>query len=218
MENNNINLLNALAKYNEWGKLDFALHNAIKNKDLISSVILTHYSKNVNTRKEGLEYVWNGTNAVNNRPNKSPIELALDADMIGIIPYLLMKNADPYFLKQIGFLYEEEKEDLEYLKEFGCGDSIDPIEKKICTRSKRAFFDIDTPKNKSINMSRTIIGDAIAKNRLDVIEILHKSSNINWNKICCSMFNRNFSPLQFALAIKRYEIAQFLIDHGAKIE
>lgn len=41
---------------------------------------------------------------------------------------------------------------------------------------------------------------------------------MDWNKACCTITGKNFTPLKFALAIQRYEIAQFFIDHGARIE
>lgn len=67
-------------------------------------------------------------------------------------------------------------------------------------------------------LNRTLIGDAIVGNRLDVIEILDKSK-IDWNKPCLYLpIIGSLRPLQLSLAIERYEIAQFLIDHGAKIE
>ena len=40
-KNSSKNLLDALAKYNEQGRVDFALHNAIQDKNLLASVILT---------------------------------------------------------------------------------------------------------------------------------------------------------------------------------
>ncbi len=67
-------------------------------------------------------------------------------------------------------------------------------------------------------MNRNLIGDAIVHSRLDAIEILWKSK-VSWNDPCFTQFGGiSLTPLQFALAIQRYEIAQFLIDHGARIE
>lgn len=205
LEDNNKNLLDALAKYSEKGKVDFALHNAIKDKNVLASVILTHYSKNLNTRKPGFEYVWTSNNGAVGRINKSPIELTLEADMIGLIPYLLMKKADPYPMSEIGFLYPED-ENPDYLLEFAFAP-----QKKNCTKSKRDFFAFQG------SFKRNLVGCVICKDRLDVIEILQKSS-IDLNKICCEVNGMSFTPLQFALAIKRYEIVQFLIDNGARIE
>ena len=207
-ENSNKDLLDALAKYSEKGKIDFALHNAIKDNNLLSSVVLVPHTKNINSRKIEHETVWITLNSGNFRPQKTPIELSLEANMIGLIPYLLMKNADPYQMRKINFFYEGE-ENLDYLQEFDC-----KIEKKICAKSKKVFFHINSP----INMSRSLRGDVIAKNRLDVVEILQKSGKIDWNKACCTIIGVNYTPLQFALVIKRYEIAQFLIDHGVRIE
>lgn len=65
---------------------------------------------------------------------------------------------------------------------------------------------------------RTFIGEIICKNRIDLIEILQKMFSVDWNKKYCTAVGKDFTPLQFALTIKRYEIAQFLIDHGARIE
>lgn len=199
-EANSKNLLDALAKYSEKGKMDFALHNAIKDKNLLSSVILTHHSKDVNTSR-GKE-TCNG--AHNIRDSKTPIELAFEADMIELIPYLLMKNANPYRMRSVAYVYEDE-ENTDYLKELG----VIPT-KKTCMTTKKAFFDIQ-------GAQRTLIGDAIVNDRLDVIKILG-NSKIDWNKHCFMWWSTSYTPLQFSIAIKRYDIAQFLIDHGARIE
>ena len=145
-------------------------------------------------------------NSGNSRLSKMPIEIALEVDMIAIIPYLLMKGANAYIMKQVNFFYEGE-EDLNYLSVWGCES-----ERQICVKSKRAFY------TDPLQMRRTFIGELIAKNRLDVIEILHKMGKADWIRVCCCVMGVDYTPLQFALAIKRYEIAQFLIDHGAKIE
>lgn len=86
-ENNNGILLDALAKYNEKGKLDFALHNAIEDKNILASIILTHYAKDVNTSK-GSENIYFSANPGSSRGAKTPIELVFKADMKGLIPYL----------------------------------------------------------------------------------------------------------------------------------
>jgi len=201
-ENSNEILLDALARYNEKGKIDFALHNAIKDKNILASVILAHYSKDVNTSK-GKEYC-NGAHNV--RDAKTPVELALEADMKGLIPYLLMKGAGPYRMRQVSFVFEEE-ENLDYLKEFGY-----VLVKKTCMKTKKVFYELPP------YYKRTLIGDAIVGNRLDVIKMLDKAK-VDWNKSCFNFCNApNLKPLQLSLAIQRYDIAQFLIDHGARIE
>lgn len=211
-KSNNKNLLESLAKYSEKGKVDFALHNALKDKNLLASVILAHHAKDVNTRK-GYDAVWIASNHGCSRRSKRPLELALESNMIGMIPYLLMKNADIYTTEAVEFLYEEE-ENVGYIVELGY-----EAKKEICVKSKKVFFHVSPFK-----FSRTFIGEVISKNRLDVIEILQKTIEtlqkkpVDWNKTCCTVMGTNFTPLQFALAIKRYEIAQFLIDHGARIE
>lgn len=198
--NNNQNLLDALAKYNEKGKIEFALHNAIKDKNLLASVILTHHSKDLNTTK-GKEYCNNKSYS---RDAKTPLELALEAEMIGLIPYLLMKNATPYRMRLISFVYEDE-ENTDFLK------TLIYMQKITCTTTKKIFYAT------SSDFKRNLIGDAIVKNRLDVIKILEKSKT-DWNKICCVVGNYTYTPLEFSLATKRYDIAQFLLDHGAIIE
>ncbi|MCE5315984.1 MAG: hypothetical protein LLG04_01295 [Parachlamydia sp.] len=205
-ENNSKNLLDAISKYNEKGKIDFALHRAIKNKDLLSSVVLAHHAKDVNTRyNDGM-----AGGARVGRDGKTPIELALDVDMIEIIPYLLqIKNANPYLMRKITYIYEDEDQ-INYLKDLDLTDFH--VTRKICTRTKKPFFDFTFP------FTRTFIGDAIAKNRLDFIEVLQKAK-FDWNKICVTGGSiGTFTPLQYALFLKRYEIAQFLINHGARIE
>jgi len=204
VKNNSNYLLDALSLYNELGRLDFALHNAIKDKNLFSSIILAHYKKDINTKRDGHEVVWLALASGCPRPYKTPIELALEVNMVELIPYLLMKNANLYNMRSIGFLLEGE-ENLDYLKELDYKS-----ERRVCVKTKKVFF--------PVSMNRTFIGDLIARNRLDIIEILQKTSIIDWNKACCNAMNIYFSPLQFALVIKRFEIAQFLIDHGAKIE
>jgi len=57
-----IHLLDALTLYSEKGRVDFALHNAIKDKNLIASVVLTNYAKDVNTKKINGDCAW-----INNR-------------------------------------------------------------------------------------------------------------------------------------------------------
>lgn len=203
LDNNNKNLLDALAKYSEKGKIDFALHNAIKDKNLLASVVLAHHSKNVNTRKDQEFFTCVGA-----RDAKTPIELSLEADLIGLIPYLLMKNANPYLMRTITYVYEDEEENLDYLVELGFTGK-----KQICAKTQQVFFHIPT----YYNFQRNLISDAIVYDRLDVIEILEKTK-IDWNKHCMLYGNINFTPLQLSLAAKRYEIAQFLIDHGARIE
>lgn len=123
-----------------------------------------------------------------------------------------MKGAEPYSYRYIGFLYEDE-EDTDYLRNF---DVKSALRKEITESDRIIFLTCD------FNFARTFIGEVIAKNRLDVIEMLQKKS-VDWNRICCTISDRSlqvisYTPLQFSLLAKRYEIAQFLIDHGARIE
>lgn len=212
-QNSNKDLLEALAKYNEKGKIDFALHNAIKDKNLLSSVILVQHTKDINSRLPYSESVWKATNHGVSRLNKTPIELALEAEMIEIIPYLLMKSANPHLMKDIVFLFEEE-EKTEYLLDLGYS-----LERKVCVKTNKPFYLINA---NSLSISRTFIGELICKDRLDIIKILQywKHKGIDWNATCFAskLHGKTFTPLQLSLAIKRYEIAQFLIDHGARIE
>jgi hypothetical protein len=142
------------------------------------------------------------------RIGKTLLELALEVDMIEIIPYLLMKKAEPYFMRPVGFFFPGE-EDLDYMKDLGY-----KIEKKTCVKSKQDYLAVMAPGC----FSRTFIGELIAKNRIDIIKILQKMSTVDWNYKCCNALGMGFTPLHFALTIKRYEIAQFLLDHGARIE
>lgn len=215
-ENSSKYLLEALAKYSEQGKVDFALHNAIKDKNLLASVILAYYSKDLNTRKPGGEVIWTSIQGKNkggiSRLNKIPLELALESNMIEIVPYLLMKGANPNIFSDIRFLYEGE-EDHNYMREFGYEvKNTVGMDPKI---NILIFF--DSNRRCAVNYKRTFIGEAIAKNRIDIIEILQKTAVKDWNKVCCTIEGIDYTPLQFSLAIHRYEIAQFLIDHGAKI-
>lgn len=206
----NDNLLDALAKYSEKGKIDFALHNAIKDKNVIASILLAHHAKDVNTRKLVSEVVWTNQSGASksgvSRPSKSPIELALDSDLIGLIPYFLGKKADIYVMNNLGFLYEGE-EDPAYMEELGY-----PRQTRVGIENKERVIVFPMA-----DFKRTLMGAAICKNRLDVIKMFQKIS-VDLNKTCCSLNGQDFTPLQFSLAIKRYEIAQFLIDHGARIE
>lgn len=80
----NKNLLDALAKYSENGKIDCALINAINDNNLIASIILTYHSKNVHTVKHETEFVK--TKAGNRfiRGSKTPLFLSLDKDMLDL--------------------------------------------------------------------------------------------------------------------------------------
>jgi len=206
-KNNSKNLLDALAKYSDKGKIDFALHKAIKDKNLLASVILIQHTKDLNARQEN-DNVWLSANGGTWRSGRIPLEISLEVNMIEIIPYLLMKNANPYLMRTVNFFYEEE-ENLDYMAKLGYG-----VEKRTCAKSKKAFSLLKAP----AGFLRTFIGEVIAKNRIDIIEILQQMSLVDWNKKCCTTNGRDFTPLQFALTIERYEIAQFLIDHGARIE
>ena len=209
-KNNNKHLLDALARYSEKGKIDFALHKAIKDKNLLASVILVQYTKDLNARQEN-EVMWQTSGmgfAGYSRLARTPIELALGCDMVEIIPYLLMKKADPYLIRPVSFFLPEE-ENLDYMLDLGY-----KIEKKTCVKSKQEYLAVAAPGG----FSRTLIGEIIAKNRIDIIEMLQKMFLVDWNKKCCKAIGVEFTPLQFALTIKRYEIAQFLLDHGARIE
>ena len=115
-ENSNEILLDTLAKYNEKGKIDFALHNAIKDKNTLASIILAYYAKDVNTKKEkeSLSYMSNAAcyhREYVYRDSKTPIELTLEADIKGLITYLLMKKANPYHLREVSFVSGDEEED-----------------------------------------------------------------------------------------------------------
>ncbi len=209
-ENSNEILLDALTKYSEKGKIDFALHNAIKDKNIVASIFLAHHSKDINTRKPGSELVWTKQSVTSksgvSRPSKSPIELALESDIVGLIPYFLTIDANPYVMNTLGFLYEGE-EDSGYMEELGY-----PGEVKVGIENKERVIVFPM-----VNIKRTLIGTAICKNRLDVIKILHKMS-VDLNRPCFSLNGEDFTPLQFSLVANRYDIAQFLINHGAKIE
>jgi len=201
MENNSKNLLDALAKYSENGKIDFALHNAIKDKNILASVILAYHSKDVNTRKA--KETCNCVPVNIHRDAKTPIELAFESDMIELIPYLLMKNANHYLMRDVAFLYEGE-ENLDYLI------YLFPLVKKTCRTTNKVGYETS-------GFQRNLISDSIINNRLDVIETLNKAKT-DWNRICCKAMGSFYTPLQLSLAIKRYDIAQFLIDHGVRIE
>lgn len=214
-ENSSKHLLEALAKYSEQGKVDFALHNAIKDKNLLASVILAYHAKNLNTRKPGSEVIWTSIQGKSkggvSRINKTLLELSLESNMVEIVPYLLMKGANPHVFSDINFLYEGE-EDPNYMKELGFEvRNITGMDPKIPII---IFFKT----NCNANYKRSFIGEVIAKNRLDIIEILNNLNVNDWNFICCKVNGTDYTPLQFSLAIKRYEIAQFLINHGARIE
>lgn len=221
MEDNNKNVVDALSRYNDRGYIDFALHNAIKDKNLLASVILTHYSKNVNARTQicHTPVMMDANNGLGSF--ETPLELALENDMIELIPYLIMKKADPYLIRDIMYIYEDEKypdNTIELLMARGL-----KVERKVCVKSERPFFvsyqyQYEKKKNRAFIGQRTFIGDVIAKNRLDVMQILQRTSVIDWNRECFIVMNAKYTPLQFALATKRYEIAQFLLDHGARIE
>lgn len=214
-EKSNKYLFDALVKYNEKGKIDFALHNAIKDKNLLASVVLVQYTKDINSRVPYNEVVWLSSIYSISRPNKTPLQLALEANMSEIIPYLLMKGSSPYLMSSIGFLYEDE-EDINYLVDLGYDEEL---ERKVCEKSKRPFCKINT---NTLGIARTFIGELICKNRLDIIEMLQawQKPSIDWNKPCfvSTFHGTSCTPLQLALTIKRYEIVQFLIDHGAWIE
>ncbi len=217
LENSSKNLLEALAKYSEQGKMDFALHKAIKDKNLLASVILTYHSKDLNTRKPGNEVIWISLQGTSKggvvRSNKTILELALESNMVELIPYLLMKGANPNIISDIAFLHEGEEES-NYMREFDC--EIKNITGKEPRKNIIIFY--NPTRRVNVSYKRTFLGEAIVKNRLDIIEILQKMIIKDWNKVCCTIDGIDYTPLQFSLAIKRYEIAQFLIDHGARIE
>lgn len=209
-ENNNIKLLEAIAKYGSKGKIDFSLHKAIKDKNIFASILLIPHTKDVNARQE-TEYCWrvNGSGYSGTyTEGKNPLELSLEVEMIEIIPFLLMKTGNPHIDRKIGFFIEQE-ENLDYLQHLGYS-----VSKKTCAKSRKECLQISAPGG----FSRTFIGELICKNRLDIIEMLQKMFKIDWNKNCCTALGINFPPLQLALAIERYEIAYFLIEHGARIQ
>lgn len=204
-ECNSSNILNALSDYSENGKVDFALHNAIKDKNITSSLILAYYSKDVNTKKVDEKVCWT-TNYFYFRESKSPLELSLAHNIKGLIPYLLIiKKADPYKMRDNAFIIDGE-EPTDYCTTF-FGHKLQEI---TCINSKRKFY--HSPKYK-----RSFIGDAIVWNQLGVLAML-KQAKVDLNRICAEGFGKSYTPLQFSLATGRYEIAQFLIDSGVKIE
>jgi|GEM_PF-4999841 len=213
VEGNAQNLINLLVQYADNGKSDFSLYNAIEDNNFLASLILTHYSKDVNKRKDGYESVYESKNPSAFRWYKAPLELALDKDMVGLIPYLLTHNANPYAMRGVSFLYQDE-ENLLYLEDIGVKH-----EKKVCSKSLKEYFSTyyyDSIIGRTRCMERTFIGDVIAKDRLDVLEIVDGTIQIDWDKTCCKTQMGKFTPLQFALISKRYEIAAFIIDHGAR--
>jgi hypothetical protein len=205
-ENSDKILLESLIKYCENGKADFALHKAIKDKNIIASILLAHNSADVNKRKLGCETVKIDANRGVGRPFKTPIELALDSDVVYLIPGLLIKKARPHEMTEVGFFYEGE-EDLGYVEELGqTMQKFEGVENK-----EKVFVFVGG------EFKRSLIGAAICKNRLDVVEMLYRMS-VDLNNLCCISRGRGFKPLQLALAINRYDIAQFLVCHGAAIE
>ena len=127
---------------------------------------MAYYSKDVNKKFLESEKVWKAQNSAAGWDRKAPIELALEVNMIGIIPYLLMKKADPYSLISIRFNYEDE-ENLDYMLDLG----FNSPKKYVCVKSKKPFVCYEG------EISRTIIGEAIAKNRLDVLKVLQKKQS-----------------------------------------
>ncbi len=203
-------IIEAISKYNSAGKLDLSLHNAILAKDLSSSVILAYYSNDFTKRLEK-EVVWtqrNGTGkSGSNRDGKNPVELALWADMKSLISFLISRGADIYQMRGIGFVFDEE-EQLDFIKEV-YPDAI--IAKKTCLTTGRPITAT------SHNFHRNLIGDAIARNQLDVIELLGKKT-VDWNIPCFKFYKGTaYTPIQYALLLKRNDIAQYLITHGAAI-
>jgi uncharacterized pyridoxamine 5'-phosphate oxidase family protein len=209
VEDSKKNFFDALAKYNEQGKIDFALHNAIEDKNILASLMLVQHTKNINARN-GYEHAWISLNSSVSHFNKTPLELSLAKDMKEIIFYLLTKNADPYLMREIKFLFEG-KDNLDYFDHL-----VKKPNKTICAKTKRGFFLVNPP------ITISFIGDVIAKNRLDIIEMLQQIYPIDWRKVCCTVKYHNstssYTPLQFSLLFKRYDIAQYLINMGVKIE
>lgn len=207
-ENYNTILFDSLRKYSVGGSLQFVLHRAVYDKNILASIVLANHSKNVNTLYEH-ESAWIQTNSgISNQP-KIPIEIALESNLKEIIPFLLRKGADLYRFREVNFIWDE-KENLDYITELGF-----TAEKKVCVKSKRAFYPISP-----LRMSRTFIGDAIVQNRLDILQLLYKLHPIDFNRPCCKLMstNRILTPLQFSLAIKRYDISMFLIDLEVSVE
>jgi hypothetical protein len=213
VEDSKKNLFDALAKYSEQGKIDFALHNAIADKNVLASLMLVQHTKNINARN-GYECAWTSLSSAVCHFNKTPLEISLAKDMKEIIFYLLTKNADPYLMRELKFIFEGE-ENLNYFEHLG-----KPLHKTICAKTKRGFFLV----NSNLPMTRSFIGDVIVKNRLDIIEMLQQIYPIDWRKVCCTIkYNSttppvSYTPLQFSLLIKRYDIAQYLINLDVKIE
>lgn len=208
-------LLSAISKYNNAGKLDFAVHNAIMANDLVPAFILAYYSKDIGSRL-GQEVIWTNTNGSGksgvSREGKNPIELAFWKNMDLLIPFLINRGADFYQMRSVGFVFEEE-EDLSFVREIF---SNALVVKKSCMETKRGVVSV------SHTFKRNLIGDAIAKNRINIIEMLGKKT-VNWNKPCLSFqisqnYEKKYTPLQYALLMKREDIVLYLITHGAFIE
>lgn len=204
-------ILSAISKYNNAGKLDFAVHNAIEANDLAAAFILAFHCKDINKSTEN-EVVWTTSNGKSksgcNRDGKNLLELAFWHGMDPIMPYLIKRGADIYHMRMVGFAYEDE-EDLSFVK------NIFPdaaILKFNCLTTKKALT------ASSYRFRRNLIGDAIAMNRLDIIEMLVKNI-VDWNRPCLQFDNgAAYSPLHYSLVMNRDDIALYLITHGVYIE
>lgn len=199
-ENSNEIVLISLAKYSEKGKIEYALHNAIKSRDLVSSIYLSYYSKNIKASIPVEKIVENGLS----REGKNPIELAVEFDLKSLVPYLIMKGADPYRFRKVQFLCESE-EDTSYFDIFFNAPGL-IVDKK--TQKKFYIFN---------DYKRTLVADVILMNRLDILKMLSKMK-VDLNKVCLLSYDFSLKPLNLALAARKYEIAQFLLDQGVNIE
>lgn len=208
-------ILSAISKYHNAGKLDYALHNAIKANDLVASFILAFHCKDINKSTES-EVEWttrNGNSKAGcSRDGKNQLELAFWHDMDALIPYLIKRGADIFHMRKIGFVYEGE-EDLDFIKNL-FPDAL--VKNYNCLDTNKKIIAT------SHSFRRNIIGDAIAKNRMDIVEMLGKESP-DWNRPCIRFnFHPNqevaYTPLQYCLIMERDDIAFYLIMHGAYIE
>lgn len=206
--------VSVLTKYSEAGKLDYALHNAIKSGDLSAAFILGYYSKNLNKRTDW-EVVWtniSGKNkSGNSREGKNPLELALWNGMDSLIPFLISRGSDIYQMRSFSFVFENE-ENLEFINEI-FPDAI--VRRQLCAETKKPIIATGN------TVQRSFIGDLIALNRLDLIEIIGKKP-VNWNAPCLQFKEHHnlitYTPLQYALLLKRNDLTLYFLTYGATID
>ena len=124
--------------------------------------------------------------------------------MIAVVAYLLKQGANPYETAKRDFIFEDEDNCNWYVEWFGPLPS-----RKTCVKSHRIYL--------PITMEKTFISNAIAQGRLEIIQMLQELYPIDWNRKCCTIYTAPISPLKLALIHKQHEIAEFLMDHGAKM-